>query len=124
MDPTLPTMPVIAPVTDAEIADRAADVLEEFDWCWGDLALDANGEATQEVADGVEFCAMGAIRRALYDLGHDPWGESAAVVERMVFKELGIADGWLSQWNDERGRTKAEVVALFRAAAARARAES
>lgn len=97
------------PVTTADVLHRAADLLEEFDWCQGNLGR--NGA----------YCAMGAIG-AVVDRANLSPGEWYVALDVASF---GLpASGTkhpLAHWNDEPGRTKAEVVARLREAAERSR---
>ena len=103
-------------VTEADVLERAADLLEEFGWCQGGTAFDANGVLTYALAkNAVSFCAGGAIIRASVDLGLVGNG-SWDLVPRSL--------SGIPSWNDDPGRTKTEVVARLREAAARARAEA
>ena len=84
---------------------RAAEVLEEWDWCQG------------QARDGDAFCVMGAIAFVTGEdfmngciLDGSPRFHAAA--DAFVRLEPRGAD-----WNDEPGRTKAEVVARLREAA-------
>ena len=97
---------VVTEVTRRDVLHRAADLLEEFGWCQGHFAKTVDGRAVSAHShDAVLFCAVGALAKAARDL-------SAAAGET----NFGL-DTDLSAWNDERGRTKAEVVSRLRAAA-------
>lgn len=100
---------VTPPVTTKDVLHRAADLLEEFGWCQGNSALAEDGEAVfsqnfeTDKRRRVAFCHNGAIKQAKIDLGfhgQTGWGDDAAF-----------------RWNDEPGRTKAEVVTRLRNAA-------
>jgi hypothetical protein len=109
---------VVAPkeVTVADVLERAADILEEFDWCQGSSGSKAEGY----------MCAVGAIGEAVVDFGSaagpfttkdSPFRQACAILGWP--KEL---DMWpLAVWNDKPGRTKAEVVAVLRSSAQKAR---
>lgn len=117
----VPGATTIAPervVTDADVLERAADLLEEFGWCQGAAARDEAGKSivgTWERA--VSFCHNGAIYRAACDLG-----VSSSLFDGRWERLIGDSDAHL--WNDVPGRTKQEVVARLRDAAATARETS
>jgi hypothetical protein len=99
--------PVTQTVTTADVLNRAADLLEEFGW---------RQESTGSRQDG-SMCAVGAIYEASEDFGFPAFSETA----RQACAIDGFPDElemWpLAVWNDEPGRTKAEVVARLREAA-------
>jgi hypothetical protein len=96
---------------------RAAELVEKG-WTQGAYARDANGQVvTTSSPNAVTFCASGAVFRADYDLNaggarSDTFDAFAA----LYGKDTGISDA-LAQWNDQPGRTVAEVAARFRKAA-------
>jgi hypothetical protein len=88
-----------------QVLTRAADLLEERGWCQGELTNDQG-----------QHCALGAIVEVA--------GGESAVREHLQFYrgilpriEDIIGEPDLLLWNDESGRTPAEVVAVLRAAA-------
>jgi hypothetical protein len=105
-------------VTKADVLHRAADLLEEFGWCRSVSARTATGEGTSVCAqDAVQFCMLGAVHRAALDLGLD-WPRPKGWKDWPPYKArdyLGL--GWT--FNDDPGRTKAEVVAKLREEAER-----
>lgn len=111
------------PVTVADVLTRAADLLEEFGWCKFRPAEDDCGKPTHVMASTARgFCLLGAICRAEIEYGSRksyggdwdrfPLGDVAHRWRPII----GVADFW----NDDPGRTKAEVVAKLREAAERA----
>jgi hypothetical protein len=95
-------------VTTSDILHRAADLLEEFGWCQGVEAKDQDGFSCNPFRGSVaQLCMGGAVRRARFEFG----GVS----------ELDNPYDWHEaidpNWNDQPGRTKAEVVARLRHAA-------
>lgn len=102
-------------VTEADVLHRAADLLEEFGWCQGDDAKDADGRSLIDPTSprAVSFCVGGAYTRACDDLGRDTHALSI-----MHLKEvLGVSELFVYLWNDRPGRTKQEVVSALRSAA-------
>jgi hypothetical protein len=105
MTTTLPE-PILEPTrtepTTKDLLNRAADILEEFDWCQGQT-----GSRRIEA-----MCMAGAISEAALDLGAN------GLTMRTSCQSLHalIGTGFVS-WNDEPGRTKAQVVAKLREAA-------
>lgn len=122
----------IAPsrVIEAEILERAADILEEWGHCKGDLFHDEDGEFINEwrIDDNriVSYCAAGAIWRAAYEHGFlsgfwkDALGWSGvASAYRPVANIAGLTTRELSDFvraNDNQS-TKAEIMAMLRAKA-------
>ena len=101
------TVAAPAEVTAADVLERAADLLEEFGWCQDDYGSRREGT----------LCLFGAFQEARRDFGLPMSGWSEDYLR--PFRAVGIlAPIW---WNDRPGRTKAEVVAKLREAAAAAR---
>lgn len=104
--------------TEADVLERAADLIEETGWCQfsyrGSGSLDIIPKRRFELAE--EYCVTGAIFQAAYDAG------TGAIPARDVLSDF-LGQGATS-WNDAPERTKAEVVAKLREAAARAREEA
>lgn len=96
--------------TEADVLERAADLLEEFGWCQGYMGSKRDGQ----------FCSLGALIEATNDLG----GDFGAVRRALGYEDAGSMGRHIARWNDDAGRTKAEVVAKLREAAARAREEA
>lgn len=98
-------------VTAADVLERAALILEEWNWCQGQLR------------DGDSFCMLGAIAFASgmnpYDVP-DSWDmqEPPTVYEEAV-GVLSSVCPHKARWNDQEGRTKEEVIAMLREAAER-----
>jgi len=101
---------VVAPkkVTESDVLERAADLLEEFGWCQGKAGSKEEGE----------FCMFGALITAQDDVKGPHRGVYKAT---RCLDDLG--GGNFIDWNDAPGRTKAEVVAALRAAAQKARGQ-
>lgn len=114
----------VQPVTDSDVLTRAADLLEEFGWRQHGLFNPGSFPSDESCRDATQFCAVGAIVRARRDLGlpasdwsyTDPNGHYN-LANRCFGEHI---EGWtLAAWNDAPGRTKEEVVAKLREAAAR-----
>jgi hypothetical protein len=105
-------------VTEADVLHRAADLIEEFGWCQAVSARDVRGEGTSIVSpEAVSFCIGGAVLRAGLDLGLDLYRPKGWTDYRRGYADELLGYHW--DWNDKRGRTKAEVVARLRSAAER-----
>jgi hypothetical protein len=106
----------------SEILSKAADLIEP-NGCWaqGAYALDAAGKQVGSSVDrACCFCASGAIAHASgYPLGDDAAEEAEEIAWDMLRRVIGR--GYIEEWNDEAGRTQAEVVAALRQAASLAR---
>lgn len=102
----------VAPVTTKEVLHRAADLLEEFEWCQADIGRDADGRKIYAYQFSERrpqaFCAVGAICQAAIDLGLN---------YRDFYNQYHSDDSGWPMWNDANGRTKAEVVTRLRDAA-------
>jgi hypothetical protein len=77
---------------------KAANYMEEHGWC-----------QHREIDDHGRVCAYGAILKVAED---EDWGGKAAGRLRSY-----IGCGGIATWNDQPGRTEAEVIATMRAAA-------
>jgi hypothetical protein len=94
-----------------EILDKAADYIEANGWLQGNF--------TGPVTRGTRpcACAIGAMIEVCPDLvlvRHDAYD---ALVSTVGGRPIAV-------WNDTKGRTEAEVIAAFRAAAEKARSSS
>ena len=111
-----------APLTVADVLDRAADILEaEGAWLGGpgigedELATDADGEPIAPTSPrACHFCLYGAL-------------EAAAEGDRIEFDAHGVlceftGTPFLAERNHREGRTQAEVVSALRSSAEAARA--
>lgn len=92
-------------VTDADVLTRAADLLEEFGWCQYDLGSKEKGH----------FCALGAINAAVLDVGAKGRDGAMELLRRSANMSPGIG---IVRFNNAEGRTRDEVVAKLREAAA------
>jgi hypothetical protein len=89
---------------------KAIEILDQFGWCQGNVHNDKG-----------EHCLLGALFVARYgeeptggplsSVRHFDWSESFKIMKPHTGKHIAY-------WNDEGGRTKDEVVAALRAAAA------
>ncbi|SRR5258708_21278602 len=81
----------------------AADLLETHKWCQGSLAR------------GNAVCAVGSVYLAHFGDRETvvEWSVHPAVTEaiEMVARHIGTE---VAEWNDRSGRTKAQVIAMFR----------
>lgn len=77
---------------------EAANIIERYGWHQGDFG-----------SKGLGFCALGAIKEA----SKDGTGMSTA-----MFRASRYVGGYIDSWNDHVWRTKEEVVAALRGAAA------
>jgi hypothetical protein len=97
-------------VTEADVLNRAADLLEEFGWCQAEMGSKGTGS----------FCAAGAMIEAAHELGYPPRPDETlfGFADRLLFGgSLSHKRTWM--FNDAHGRTKAEVVFALRSAAER-----
>jgi hypothetical protein len=89
---------------------KAAAVIEERGWC----------QNTLESHDG-RVCFAGAMKVAAYGKAWpDGPGAIQPLMERAWYRfedAMGVTRGLVGRWNDEPGRTQAEVVAKIRAVA-------
>lgn len=102
------------PATDADVFERAADLIEEFGHCKDTCARDANGNPVA-ILGGSSFCLAGAIMRARLDYGYDRFD---------VGRLARFFPGKGPTWNDAPERTAHDVVAALREAAILARRQT
>jgi hypothetical protein len=98
--------------TEIDILKRARSLIEKPErWTQGAAARKECGD-TCNAADirAVCFCALGAIERALADVG------VVGDVARRTRAMIGPTHGSVVMWNDAPERTHAEVLASFDAA--------
>lgn len=104
----------------ADILDKAADLIEpEGAWVQEEFirVTGAGGP--------VLCCAVGALALVLSD--KHPYADRIGEAEAWVNEHralLGMSAADLESWNDDEERQQEEVVALFREAASKARAEA
>ncbi len=106
-------------VTEADVLNRAADLLEEFGWL--QLKMCPEGWNALGRTQG-PFCLVGAITRARLDFGGDMFNDGVGVslTEQAAKLVDPDSDGHPDFWNDSPDRTKEEVISALREAAARA----
>lgn len=99
----------------------AADVLERDGWTQGDYGRPSGCKC---LYGGIHFAVTDGESVSDVELSREEEKRADAAASRVM--EVVDAGGWLDllDWNDEPGRTAAEVVAALRAAADRAEAES
>lgn len=131
---------VIEKPKEAQILERAADLLEEFGWCRNALCRkenDSDGPShTGNIhAEGIiAFCAMGAVWRAAADLGYvsPRWEDIRAIAKAegllghetfyIVTREAGIGVKEFqtaASWNDMNCGSAQEAAAVLRERARR-----
>lgn len=98
----------------ADVLDKAADRIETTGWIQGHLMVEGEDPDTSPV------CLVGALRYVVFGAPNDTRPSDGLL--RAAAKALPI--NMLALWNDEPGRTAAEVVAVLREAATRERAAS
>lgn len=102
-------------MTTAEVL-RAARAKIERGWCQGAIARTSRGDAVfHDSPTARSWCVAGAIRCITIN---DPAARAAADAE--VARAVGSS--YIGDWNDERGRTKEQVLAAFDGAIAAAEA--
>lgn len=130
------------PITDvATILERAADLIApEGRWMRGGLCGDKAGRRLDGAVTGADFCAsswslVGALQKAAWLQARDDERERprfgiishqglVPTMALLVSDHLGLKFvDHIIDWNDESGRTQAEVVQALRAAAALAKAQ-
>lgn len=91
-------------VRQLQVIQRARVILEKYGWQQG--AVGTPGTATPH-------CAAGAIQSALYEIkGRTSIGSDYCVPLRRVLRRKGCSP-YIVNWNDQKGRTKREVIAVF-----------
>ena len=95
----------------ADVLNGAADLLEREGWCQGQYRnVDGRRCLARALADALDLPLNGPA-----NWHHNPLYDAAALALKQVTGRHFIA-----MWNDEPGRTQAEVVAALRAAAEQA----
>ena len=106
-----------------ELLQQARDLIASPEaWTQGTYARNASGKRTPLAGpDAVCWCVSGALRRIIERAETDPipdplrdlWYETIPVVNRIANLDMYST---LPIWNDKKGRTHAEVIALLDAA--------
>lgn len=103
-------------MTPQEILLKAADILETTNITRGCLARDIRGMQTDPTSrEAVCFCVIGLVRKVVGTFDGSTKEDPLAVPLRLLARRLHVVS--LTEWNDEPGRTKEEVIAGLRAAA-------
>ncbi len=105
----------------SQVLSEAADLLEKPGaWTQGAYARGKSGRKVSTRKTAVCFCAVGAIDAVIGKptIGIEGHWEALRMV---TFAAIGTREANVAEWNDEPGRTQAEVVAAFRRAAALAK---
>ena len=98
---------------------KAYELIEQFDWCQGDYALNENGAyVAPENPEAVCFCSLGAIVRCYeaglsQDLAVQRLASEIQRGEHYLFISGGSV---VVRWNDTRGRKKQDVIEMMKAA--------
>jgi hypothetical protein len=104
---------------------KAAAALLRGGWCRHTYAVDARGDEVDPCDDhAAAFCALGALRRASFDLHGRPAGVPmrarsqclAHAAGRELSAKIDGGDDYenaITVWNDDARRTAAEVQAAF-----------
>lgn len=111
-------------MTKADVLREAADLLEEHGWCQRAYARTPSGDAiTDPVVDGrwdepvAGYCLMGAVVAVSGDMDlldnvyDDYFAEVAQEIDCDCWS--GYHDR-VTDWNDEKGRTRDDVTGLLR----------
>ena len=105
------------------ILERAAELVEQG-WTQRTTARTASGNQCDSASPfACKWCAVGAIERAGCESRYSRTDKAVALVRDAV-EPSAFPFQFLSEWNDERGRTQAEVVAAFRRAIELAKEEA
>lgn len=105
-------------VTPQDVLIRAHDLLGEYGICRDAYAIDGNGRTTDvNNPHVVAFCSIGAISRALTDLGTGQiFGSHSAYYDVLDIMKAQIECDSVSEWNDYVA-TDQEILSTFRKAA-------
>ena len=100
-----------------KILTKAIELTGKYDWTRGTYARDAKGNVVSvHSEDACQFCALGFIGRARYELEEDYLGEEFSA-EKLV--EAHIPEGFsndIVSFNDCGNVTKQDIIDLFRKA--------
>lgn len=107
-------------MTPLQILTRARKLLSNRKrWCQGASARDKRGLPTLPLSDNaVSFCAYGAIQRA----SDGDIGQCDIILDKEACR-ISKKKGNIASYNDARGRTHAQILALFDSAIARLKAK-
>lgn len=115
-------------LTVAEVLDGAANLLEKPGaWTQGAFSRNADGSADRDedetsASSPVCWCALGALAEVSGVDTLEPYAFALTAPKTPAYLELrDLIGGDVAYWNDEPGRTQAEVVGKLREAAALAR---
>ena len=106
-----------------DILIEAREILVKKGWTQGTMARNAARLAvgTRDEA-AVSFCSAGAVNKAMYNYGVDPWavykGSNGrdAVTNNIAYRALKAiysSDLSVAAWNDDPHQSKADVLAVF-----------
>ena len=103
----------------ARILERAAELVERG-WAQRFFAYDSRGHKVEPTSgDAVEWCALGAIDRAAYELGYKLGaGGYTEEAEMALYRRDELTGMAISEWNDSGAQTADQVAATMRGAAA------
>lgn len=110
----------IAPDAIADTLARAADHLDRVGWHQGWIYDISQADTGTPIAD-CRVCIAGALATAIYGQPRYGGEENTSQVELMMAAEEAVQRHLgqdFIQWNDTRGRTKAEVTTALRDTAA------
>jgi hypothetical protein len=103
-------------VTRRDVLHRAADLIEEFGWCQGTGGMPFSpNTGEREPKHNGEFCLLGSIAQAVYDLLRERISYDAVEYLYGEFRSEMSAACW--KWNDAPERTYRDVVKRLREAA-------
>ena len=97
----------------SDILKKAKELIADpKHWTKGVLCRDENF-APASVSDGVCFCTLGAVERALYDLGYKDYSDRLRPFVNVSGHLDKFIDSNIPAWNDNIHRSHGEVLALF-----------
>lgn len=105
---------------------KSIELLQEKDWCQGELARDKNGNMVYlGSSDAVAYCMLGAMHRAVGRTSRpndprDPTGRAFEAMKKHpkinaspIGTTVKYGGNVVAVWNDDPSRTKDEVIEVF-----------
>jgi hypothetical protein len=92
--------------------DRAWKLIKSVGWCRGKYRRDALGRMCSNPEDACSFCTLGALK-AIYGQG-EPYRLKVHDVQNKLLEKIGKSFFNIVEWNDDKKRTKEEVVAVLK----------
>lgn len=110
------TGPGVSPAPSYVVLEEAENLLKDpGSWCTGADGLNDAGESVSPYKPECrQRCLGGAIAFASYNIGSGKYSLSPATIQLMLVTVRWLAGGQISDCNDAKNRTHAEVLGILR----------